>query len=255
MQPVLFLGHGNPMNAIDDNTFTRSIQKLGRRLSPKAVLVISAHWLTQGTFVTESASPKTIHDMQGFPEKLYQIKYPAPGSPEWVTRLKTDLTEYGVSGDHGEWGFDHGNWGVLLHLLPKAQIPVVQLSLDITQGPRFHYDLAKKLKPYREQGLLIVGSGNIVHNLRKVDWNMYSKPVSWAIEFDQWVKTALLERRDSDLVDRVMEAPSAKQSIPSWDHYLPVVYSLGATDPNEKLEFINEEIQNGSIAMRSWMIG
>lgn len=247
--PVLFLGHGSPMNAVADNGFTRSLAALGRRLPrPGAVLCVSAHWLTNGTTVTGMARPRTIHDFGGFPEELYRVEYPAPGSPELAAELARTL---GASVDEGEWGLDHGAWSVLRHAFPKADVPVVQLSLDAGASARRHFELGKKLRPLREKGILIVGSGNVVHNLRRIRWEEDAAPEPWAVEFDAWVKSRLEARDFGALAGGLSAAPSGRISVPTREHYDPLLYVLGASDETDALRFEHEGIQNGSISMRS----
>lgn len=251
--PILFLGHGSPMNAIEDNGFTKKMQNLGQTLpTPKAILVISAHWMTKGTWVTSMQNPRTIHDFYGFPQELFNIQYPAPGSPELASNVQNLVDQPNIGADDNEWGLDHGTWSVLKHLYPKANIPVVQLSLDMSQPPEFHFELGKKLKPLREQGILILGSGNIVHNLRKISWDYNAKPVDWSLEFDEWVKAKTLDRDFLPLVNEATKSEIGRLSIPTPDHYYPFLYILGAAQNNDELHFDIEGIQNGSISMRSF---
>lgn len=254
--PVLFVGHGNPMNAIADNAFTRKLAAWGNSLNekPKAILVISAHWLTHGTHVMVSPTPKTIHDFGGFPQTLYQIQYPAPGAPKLAEETKQLVTTTEVI-DDDQWGLDHGAWTVLRHMFPKADIPVFQVSIDFTKPPQYHYNLAQELKKLRNKGVLIVGSGNIVHNLYQIDFNDYAKPHNWAVEFDETVKTNLLSGNFDGLINYSSLGRAASLSIPTNDHYLPMLYSLGLADKSEKLEFTYEEIQNASISMRCFQVG
>ena len=252
-QPVLFLGHGSPMNAIEVNGFTRSLAALGARLPrPKAVLCVSAHWLTKGTSVTGMARPRTIHDFGGFPEALYQVRYPAPGSPELAALVRETV---GADVDEGEWGLDHGAWSVLRHLYPKADVPVVQLGIDYGAPARRHYELGAKLRPLRDKGILILGSGNIVHNLRRISAEEDAPPEAWAGEFDAWVKARLEERDFEALLGDLSAAPSGRLAVPTPDHYDPLLYVLGASDARDKLRFEHEGIQNGSISMRCVSFG
>jgi 4,5-DOPA dioxygenase extradiol len=256
LMPVLFIGHGNPMNALADNAFTKSLVATGLSMKekPKAILVVSAHWLTKGSHVMVSENPKTIHDFGGFPEELFNVQYPAPGSPELARETKRLITSTTVEEDDA-WGIDHGAWTVLRHMFPKADIPVFQLSIDYTKAPEYHYQLAKELKSLRNKGVLIIGSGNIVHNLYQINFSDNAKPFDWAIEFDTLVKTQLVKRDYTDLMNYQKLGKSAQLSIPTNEHYLPMFYSLGLTDKNEKLQFTFEEIQNGSISMRCFQIG
>lgn len=254
--PILFVGHGTPMNAIADNAFTRKLAEWGNSFTekPKAILVISAHWLTRGTHVMVSPKPRTIHDFGGFPEALYRIQYPAPGSPEFASEAKQLITSTGVV-DDDQWGLDHGAWTVLRHMFPKADIPVFQVSIDFSKPPQYHYNLAQELKALRKKGVLIIGSGNIVHNLYQIDFEENAKPFDWAIEFDEIVKNKLQTRNYENLIDYASLGKAASLSIPTNDHYLPMLYSLGLTDKNEPLTFTYEEIQNASISMRCFQVG
>lgn len=249
--PVMFIGHGNPMNGISDNAFTRALSQMGKNVSrrPTAILVISAHWLTRGTHVLVSPYPPTIHDFGGFPEALYAVQYPAPGSPELARETKNLITSVNVVEDE-KWGLDHGAWTVLRHMYPNADIPVFQLSIDFYQSPEYHFKLAAELKALRKKGVLIIGSGNIVHNLRQVVFANNAKPYDWAIAFDQTVKEKLSEHAFHDLVNYQQLGKEAMLSIPTNDHYLPMIYTLGLVNKGEDIQFTYEEIQNGSISMR-----
>jgi 4,5-DOPA dioxygenase extradiol len=254
--PVLFIGHGSPMNAIADNAFTRKLATWGNSFTekPKAILVVSAHWLTRGTHVMVSSKPRTIHDFGGFPQALYQIEYPASGAPEFVSETKHLITTTDVIEDD-QWGLDHGAWTVLRHMFPKADVPVFQLSIDFSQPPLYHYNLAQELKALRTKGVLVFGSGNIVHNLYQIDFNEQAKPFDWAIEFDVLVKAKLQTHDYNSLINYSSLGSAASLSIPTNDHYLPMLYSLGLTDKNESLTFTYEEIQNASISMRCFQVG
>lgn len=248
--PSLFVGHGSPMNAIQSNDFTQTLKQLGKNLPrPKAILCISAHWMTRGsTQVTAMTQPKTIHDFYGFPQALFDIQYPAPGHPE-VAQLVID-TVSGVIADTHTWGLDHGAWSVLVHTHPKADIPVVQLSMDMNQPGEFHYEMGKKLAPLRDQGVMILGSGNIVHNLRQL-YSETSAPADWAVEFDEWTKDHLLRRDFKPLHSEYLNAPHGPMSVPTPDHYYPLLYVLGAASEEDHLVFDYEGFQNGSLSMRS----
>lgn len=249
--PVLFIGHGNPMNAIEDNDYTKMLHALGKRLpKPKAIVCISAHWMTKGTWLTSMPFPKTIHDFYGFPKPLFDVQYPAPGSPELAEKLSQI---FGFKLDSSEWGLDHGTWAVLKHLYPKADIPVIQLSLSALESSEYHYKCGEKLKPLRDEGILIIGSGNIVHNLRTIDFASDAKALSWAVTFDEWVKERLLKRDFSALIHEALESPDGKRSHPSHEHWLPLLYTLGAADKEDELTMEFEGIQNASISMRSLM--
>ncbi len=247
--PLLFIGHGSPMNAIEDNVYRRKWVELGRQLPcPQAILCISAHWLTSGTHVTAMENPRTIHDFGGFPKELYQQRYGAPGSPE----LAEDLLQM----DKGklikpdlDWGLDHGTWSVLKPMFPLADIPVVQLSIDYSKPPEFHFELARQLGKLREKGVLVVGSGNIVHNLGQLRFD--GKIPDWAEEFDNQITKWIESGNDASIVDFLKLGSLAKMAHPSYDHFLPLLYTLGMKSENELPTFFNTGFQMGSISMRS----
>ncbi len=249
--PALFIGHGSPMNAIEDNSFSRAWSALGAKLTePKAILSVSAHWFTRGTKVNDSPKPGMIYDMYGFPEELYQLNYPAPGSPELAYRVRS-LVGDSVSIDNN-WGLDHGTWSVLHRVFPQANIPVVQLSVNAMLTPAEHYAIGQTLRPLRDEGVLIFGSGNVVHNLSRVDWRM-NDGQPWAQEFDQWIHQAI-ETGDHDPVihyDRAGEA--AQLSVPSMDHFAPLLYVLGASDADDAITTVNAECTLGSMSMTSYL--
>jgi 4,5-DOPA dioxygenase extradiol len=254
--PVLFIGHGNPMNAIYNNPFTQALASEGealKALNPSAILVVSAHWLSNGTRVAVTPKPQTIHDFGGFPDELFQVQYPAPGAPDFALQTKNLITAVPVAEDI-KWGLDHGAWSILKHMFPLADIPAFQLSIDYKKPPFWHFDLAKLLKPLREKNVLIIGSGNIVHNLYLVDFSDAARPFPWASEFDELIKTRLIEKKYESLAD-YKDIGNSYLAVPSNDHYLPMMYTLGLADPDEQLNFIYEEIQNASISMRSFRIG
>jgi 4,5-DOPA dioxygenase extradiol len=257
--PALFIGHGSPMNAIEENDYTRSLNRLGSDIPrPEAVLVVSAHWLTKGTSVCCRQMPETIHDFYGFPSQLYKVQYPAPGATAQAKML-SELSSGQVRCDL-TWGLDHASWAVLKHIYPKADVPVFELSLDYFPGTfdekpvRYHYELAKKLTKIREQGVLVMGSGNAVHNLRMVDFDdVDAVPYDWARSFDDKLREHLLSGDDDNLIDyRTM--PGGDLAVPTLDHYLPMIYALGMRLPGESLEFMHEGFQNKSISMRSFII-
>lgn len=254
--PVFFIGHGSPMNALEDNSFTKSLQGM-RDLcpTPRAILCVSAHWMTEGSWVTHMKNPKTIHDFYGFPQPLFEVQYPAPGSPEIAELIVDQIANPKIHSDDEMWGLDHGTWSVLRHIYPEANIPVLQLSVYISQPAQYHYKLGTELRKLREHGILIVGSGNIVHNLRKLRWEPEAEPFDWAIECDEWMKSRLLARDDKALIEDYTSTESGKLSIPTPDHYYPFLYSLGAADKDEIPKFIFEEIHNGSISMRTMVFG
>lgn len=253
--PVLFIGHGSPMNALANNAYTRTLKALGESLPrPKCILAISAHWQSEGSGVTEALAPKTIHDFGGFPKPLFEIQYPAPGSPEVAKLIQETIKDPPIQGDSEQWGLDHGTWSVLIHMYPRADIPVVQLSLDMLSSPEYHFLLGQKLRFLRSQGVLIFGSGNLVHNLRRIRWEDQAQPFEWAIEFDEWIKGKLLQRDHQSLVSDFRNSEAGRLSVPTLDHYLPALYVLGAADADDRLNFEYEEIQNGSISMRSFSL-
>jgi 4,5-DOPA dioxygenase extradiol len=250
--PALFIGHGNPMNAIEDNEFSRAWIKAGKSLPrPKAILCISAHWETAGTQVTGMEKPRTIHDFGGFPRPLYEMQYPAPGSPE-LAQLVQDTIKKAPARIDQNWGLDHGAWSVLCRLFPEADIPVVQLSLDRTQKPEHHYTLAKELLPLRYQGVLILGSGNIVHNLPMAVFR--EGAYEWALEFDQVAKNLILAGNHQDLIHYHDLGEAARLSIPTNEHYLPLLYTLAQQEEGEEVHFFAEQVTYGSLSMRSLKI-
>jgi 4,5-DOPA dioxygenase extradiol len=254
--PVLFIGHGNPMNAVRDTPFTRTLQQLGKRLPrPRAILCVSAHWMTEGTWITHMRNPKTIHDFYGFPQELFDIQYPAPGAPDTAEQICRDSADPAIHADDEFWGLDHGSWSVLKHMYPQADVPVLQLSLNMTQPSEFHFDLGRKLKRFRDEGILIVGSGNLVHNLRRIDFADDAPPCDWAIEFDTWVKQRLQDGDFNSVVQDARDSAAGKLSIPTFEHWYPLLYALGAADRSEQLRFEYEGIENASISMRCVSLG
>ncbi|WP_259331266.1 4,5-DOPA-extradiol-dioxygenase [Legionella bozemanae] len=253
--PLLFIGHGCPMNAIQTNKFTLSLQALGNKIpQPKAIVCISAHWLTTGTWVTHMLSPRTIHDFYCFPKKLFKVVYPAPGSPETAELIKTLVTETSINLDDEQWGLDHGTWSVMRHIYPRANIPIVQLSIDIEKPEEFHYQMGQQLYLLRERDILIVSSSNLVHNLSKVSWECKSKPYDWAIEFDEWIKEKLIRRDFAALINHYGNTLAGKLSVPTCDHYYPLLYILGAARSEDELVFIYEGIENSSVSMRTFFL-
>jgi 4,5-DOPA dioxygenase extradiol len=251
--PVLFVGHGSPMNAVEDNEFSRAWTEVGRALPlPKAILCISAHWETAGTYVTAMTNPRTIHDFGGFPQALYEIQYPAPGSPDLARLVAETVHSARVRLDH-TWGLDHGAWSVLRRVFPDAGVPVVQLSLDHGQPPAFHYALGQELLPLRDQGILILGSGNAVHNLRV--FALQDEGYDWAVEFDETVRRHIVARNHDALINYHDLGTAARRSIPTNEHYLPLLYALALQDPGEPVRFFAERVTMGSISMRSLQIG
>ncbi len=254
--PALFVGHGNPMNAIEENRFVAAWCETAARLPrPRAILCISAHWETDGTRVTAEERPRTIHDFSGFPDELYAVRYPAPGSPPLAERVRELLGASAVRPDTDEpWGLDHGAWAVLRRIYPEADIPVVQLSLDRTLPPRDHYGLACRLLPLRREGVLVVGSGNLVHNLRLLDWRT-DRPFPWAAEFDRLAAELVRAGEHDRLADYPALGEAARLAIPTNEHYLPLLYVLALQQPEEPVVFFAEGVVYGSLSMRSLQIG
>lgn len=256
-QPVIFFGHGSPMNAIEHNRFTRQWQQqltdLTGARTPKAVFVISAHWYAAGVKITAQAKPPTIHDFSGFPAALAQFHYPAPGAPALAHRIQALLAPITVQMDE-RWGYDHGCWSVLSHALPHANIPLLQLSLDGRQGADWHLALGEKLAQLRDEGVLIIGSGNVVHNLRLLDWQNPTPPV-WASRFATAVKSALIARNFTALTNYQTICHDAELAVPHPDHYLPLLYVLGASHADDPMSLFNDEVLYGSLSMLSVRFG
>ncbi len=252
--PVLFLGHGSPMNAIEENEFVVGFRKVGKEIpKPQAILVVSAHWETNGTFVTAMEKPRTIHDFGGFPPALYEVQYPAPGSPELAKETK-DLIKKTEVGLDQSWGLDHGAWSVVKHLYPHADVPVIQMSLDYNQTPQHHFELAKELASLRKKGVLIIGSGNMVHNLRMVAWDKLNADAygyDWAIEASEKMKNHILNGDYQPLINYSAQGRAFDLAIPSPDHYLPLLYALALKEENEKISFFNDKPVAGSLTMTS----
>jgi 4,5-DOPA dioxygenase extradiol len=252
--PVLFLGHGSPMNAIEENQFVTGFRDLAKTLpQPNAILCISAHWYTKGTKVTAMEMPKTIHDFGGFPPELFAVQYPAKGSPELALETKELLQPVAVELDD-TWGLDHGAWSVIKHLYPEANVPVIQLSIDYSKPPEYHFELAKQLSDLRYKGILIVGSGNIVHNLRLVDYPNFDKDnygYDWAIEAREIVNNYLLDGNFKPLFDYERQSKSFQLAIPTPEHFLPLLYTLGLKEEKEELSLFNDKLVAGSLSMTS----
>jgi 4,5-DOPA dioxygenase extradiol len=258
LMPTLFIGHGSPMNGIEDNEFSQTWTTLGKQIStPKAVIVVSAHWLTKGTSITAMDFPKTIHDFGGFPEALYKVQYPAKGSPALAQETKTLVKSIPIELDH-DWGLDHGAWTVIRHMYPDANIPVLQTSIDYSKSIQFHYELAKELFELRKKGVLIVGSGNLVHNLRMVAWDKLNDTnygFDWAVEINHIFKNLILNNEHDKLINYHTLGKEALLAIPTPEHYIPLIYVLGLKTKNEKITFFNDKAVGGSITMTSVMIG
>lgn len=255
--PVLFLGHGSPMNAIEENEFVQGFRKVSSIIEmPKAIIVISAHWETKGTRVTAMEQPKTIHDFGGFPKALYGIEYPAPGMPELAKGIKDMAISTEVSLDD-KWGLDHGAWTVIRHMYPDANVPVIQLSLDYYKTPEQHYELARELKRLREKGVLIIGSGNLVHNLQMVSWQKLNENFGydWAIEANSQMKQFILDGNHQALINYSKQGRAFNLSIPTPEHFLPLLYTLALQDNKDKISLFNDEPVGGSLSMTSVKIG
>ena len=255
--PTIFIGHGSPMNALADNNFTHSLNTLGKSIEkPKAILVVSAHWLTMNkTYVSVNPAPKTIYDFGGFPKELYDVKYEPMGSPEFAREVINEVKSIGILEEH-TMGLDHGAWSVLRHIYPAADIPTFQMSIDFSKPPQFHFELAKELQNLRSKGVLILTSGNIVHNLRQLNWNDTNpKPFDWALEFDTMVKAKLDNGQFADLADFKSFGSIGQMAHPSYDHYLPMLYTAGLIGKNEKIKYTFEGFDMGSISMRCFQVG
>ena len=254
--PVLFLGHGSPMNALQTNDWTRAWARLGATLPrPRAVLAISAHWYVADTAVTAMAAPRTIHDFGGFPRELFAVRYPAPGDPALAKRVQQLLAPLPVRADHS-WGLDHGTWSVLRHLFPRADVPLVQLSIDETQPPAFHHGLGARLRPLRDEGVLLIGSGDVVHNLHTYAWGRHpQEPYEWALRFEAKLRARLLAGDHAPLIDYSSLGNDALLSVPTPEHYLPLLYVLGASVPGEPVSFPVEGMDGGSVSMLAVQLG
>jgi len=271
--PAVFFGHGSPMNALGENCYTDAWKRIGASMpKPEAILCISAHWYGRGTAVTAMPQPRTIHDFGGFPQELFEFQYPVPGSPRLAERVRNLLapveTANATSLSRGprlvpigdvrldqDWGLDHGTWSVLTHAFPKANVPVVQLSLDASQSPRAHYELGMRLAPLRDEGVLIVGSGNVVHNLERIQWADDAKPYDWATRFNEKVRAHLAAREHRPLIGYEKLGEDARLGIPTPEHYLPLLYIISQQDENETFSFPADGIEHGSISMLTTVVG
>ena len=253
-QPALFIGHGSPMNALEDNALTRSWTALGRKIPrPRAILVVSAHWETKGVMVTGAEHPRTIHDFHGFPQALYDIRYPAPGDPALAKAIETRLAAFRARADLDGWGYDHGTWSVLKFLFPQADVPTLQLSLDLRRTPAEHYEIGQAIAGLRDEGVLIVGTGNIVHNLQLYNPRS-SAPLPWAQSFDAAVARRIEARDHASLIDYLAIGPEAALAVPEPDHYLPLLYVLATQREDERASVFNELV-TGSLSMTSAAVG
>ena len=256
--PVLFLGHGSPMNAIEENEFVKGFREIGKSIPrPSAIVCISAHWETRGTYVTAMEHPPTIHDFGGFPKELFEVQYPAPGSPDLARETKKIITKTEVVLDD-QWGLDHGAWSVIKHLYPLADVPVIQLSLDRYQTPRYHYELAKQLAALRRKGVLIIGSGNMVHNLGLVAWDKLNETgyaYDWTLEASAAMKTYIKEDKHDLLIDFRSRGRAFDLAIPTPEHYLPLLYTLALKEDQDETVFFNDQPLAGSLTMTSVKFG
>lgn len=252
--PVLFIGHGSPMNGIEDNEFSQTWAKFGKEIpKPKAVLVISAHWLTKGTHITAMPNPKTIHDFGGFPQALFEVQYPAPGSPSLAEATSKLITSTDIGLDH-DWGLDHGTWTVVRHMYPNADIPILQLSIDYSKPSQYHFALAKQLKALRKKGVLIIGSGNMVHNLRMIAWDKMQESnygFDWAIEMNTIFKDKIANSDFKALIEYEKLGTGVKLAIPTPDHYYPLLYAMALQDSKDDISFFNDKMVGGSLNMTS----
>ncbi|WP_316810559.1 4,5-DOPA dioxygenase extradiol [Pedobacter heparinus] len=256
LMPVLFIGHGSPMNGIEDNEFSTQWAAMGRDITrPKAVVVVSAHWFTRGTHITAMDFPKTIHDFGGFPQALFDVEYPAPGDPQLAMETAGLVHSTVVGLDH-DWGLDHGAWTVVRHMYPGADIPVLQLSIDYTKDANYHYSLAKELYALRKKGVLILGSGNMVHNLRMMSWEMINGGgYDWALEMNDKFKNLILNREHQPLLNYQNLGAAAMMAIPTPEHYLPLMYTLGLQNAKEEVSLFNDKAVAGSLTMTSVRVG
>ena len=253
--PVLFVGHGSPMNGIEDNEFSRRWAEMGKDIPlPRAVIVVSAHWFTSGTKVTAMDRPRTIHDFYGFPKALFDVQYPAPGNTTLASETVKLIKKAHVTLDH-DWGLDHGTWSIVRHMYPAANIPVLQLSIDFSKAAKFHYELARELNALRKKGVLIIGSGNMVHNLGMVDWHHPDSGFDWAIEMNENFKKLITEGNHEQLIDFESMGHAAKLSIPTPEHYLPLLYTLGLQEKDDAVKLFNDKTLMGSISMTSVKVG
>ena len=253
IMPIMFVGHGSPMNAIEDNEFSREWSRIGNSLvKPQAILSISAHWLTKGSFVTAMEKPRTIHDCYGFPKELFDVNYPAPGNPQLASKTQLLINKTKVKLDQ-EWGLDHGTWSVIRKMYPGAEIPVLQLSIDYTKDLRWHFELAKELFELRKKGILILGSGNLVHNLKMLNWQNPEGIYEWAEEINEKFKENISSNNYNKLINYDELGTEAKLAIPSPDHYIPMLYILGLLSTNEQVSYFNDKTVLGSISMTSFV--
>ena len=250
--PVMFVGHGSPMNAIEDNTYTRTWKSIAERIpKPEVILSVSAHWYTRGTKIMDQETPKTIYDMYGFPKELYEVSYNVAGSPG-MAKVSGELISREIQYDNS-WGIDHGTWAVLVHMYPDRDIPVFQISVDANALPEAHYKIGRELKTLREQGVLILCSGNIVHNLRLVDWNKEGEGFDWAYDFDEYIYENILTKNHDNILNFKELGELAKLAVPTPDHFYPLLYALGAADDDNKISVYNKSCELGSLSMTTYL--
>jgi len=249
--PLVFIGHGSPMNAIEDNKFTGEWEKIAKSIpKPTAILAISAHWYTEGTKIMDEANPKMIYDMYGFPKELYEIVYDSVGAPD-LAHLTKELISRETTFDHS-WGYDHGAWSVLVKMYPEKDIPVFQLSIDASAPPEVHFEIGKQLRPLREKGVLILASGNVVHNLRRISWDM-ENGYDWANEFDSYIKDNILSKEFKNVLNYRNAGKSADLAVPTPDHFYPLLYILGASEESDQISVYNDEGTMGSLSMTCYL--
>ncbi|WFR58883.1 4,5-DOPA dioxygenase extradiol [Anaerocolumna sp. AGMB13025] len=250
--PMLFVGHGSPMNAIEDNRYTRGWKEIAEQIpKPESIISISAHWYTKGTKIMNEENPKTIHDMYGFPNELYEILYSAQGNRELAGKVKNLISKQ--SAFDNSWGIDHGTWSVLVHMYPERNIPVFQISIDAAAPPEVHYQIGKELKSLRNQGVLLFGSGNIVHNLGLIDWGIEDKGFEWAYQFDDYIKESIINRNHETVINYLHLEKTAKLAVPTPEHFYPILYILGASDEEDKISVYNDSCVLGSLSMTSYL--
>lgn len=250
--PMLFVGHGSPMNAIEDNRYTRGWKEIAEQIpKPESIISISAHWYTKGTKIMNEENPKTIHDMYGFPKELYEIFYKAQGNRELAGKVKNLISKQ--SAFDNSWGIDHGTWSVLVHMYPERNIPVFQISIDAAAPPEVHYQIGKELKSLRNQGVLLFGSGNIVHNLGLIDWGIEDKGFEWAYQFDDYIKESIINRNHETVINYLHLEKTAKLAVPTPEHFYPILYILGASDEEDKISVYNNSCMLGSLSMTSYL--
>jgi 4,5-DOPA dioxygenase extradiol len=250
--PILFVGHGSPMNAIEENSYTQEWKNVASKIpTPKAILAISAHWYTKGTKIMNEEAPKTIYDMYGFPKELYEIVFDHPGSPNFAEKTKQLLSKETVFDN--SWGIDHGTWSVLVHMFSDKEIPVFQLSIDALSPPEVHFKMGQELKALRQQGVLIFGSGNIVHNLGRIDWDYGHHGFDWAEEFDSFIYDAIIQRNPANIINFHQLGQAAKLAVPTPDHFYPLLYILGASEEADSISVFNRSCELGSLSMTSYL--